>query len=158
MSEEENKNCGRPMNILLVEDNKADVKIALRAFNESKLKNKVYVVKDGQEALDYIFGEGQYRDRKKFPLPDLILLDINMPRVDGFQVLDRLKNDLQYNFIPVVMLTSSKNEEDIAKSYKIGASSYIPKPVSYEEFLKVVDGFNYYWHTANKLPDLNRSK
>lgn len=139
-------------NILLVEDQQADIKITLRAFAKLKLKNNIYVVNDGQEALDFIYHQGKYVDKNKFPRPDLILLDIKMPKMDGFQVLERLKNDLQYNFIPVIMLTSSKNEEDIAKSYKKGAASFIPKPVNYTEFVKIIEGFNFYWSTMNKLP------
>ena len=145
------------MNILLVEDNTADVKIAVRAFSNAKLENDIYVVSDGQEALDFIYHEGRYRDKEEFPRPDLILLDIKMPKVDGFQVLEKLKADLQYNFIPVVMLTSSKDEEDIAKSYRKGAASYIPKPVSYKDFVKVVDVIILYWHNINKLPHIDIS-
>lgn len=152
MAEKLNKKEDRPMNILLVEDNPADAKIALRAFAKSKLRNEIYVVNDGQEALDFIYHEGKYIDKEKFSTPDLILLDIKIPKLDGFQVLERLKQDLQYNFIPVIMLTSSKNEADIAKSYRGGAASYIPKPINYEEFVNVVDGFNYYWRVINKLP------
>ena len=84
--------------------------------------------------------------------PDLMILDVMMPHKDGFEVLKILKESLEYSFIPVIMFTSSKNEEDIARSYKSGAASYIPKPVDYEEFVKIVDGFNYYWRVMNKLP------
>ena len=150
-SEKKNRNA-RPMNILLVEDNEADIKITLRAFAKSTLKSNIYVAKDGQEALDFLCHNGKYEDKERFPRPDLILLDIKMPKVDGFQVLESLKNDLEYSSIPVIMLTSSRNEEDIARSYKYGAASFIPKPVSYEEFVKVVDGFNVYWYSINKLP------
>jgi CheY-like chemotaxis protein len=147
------------INILLVEDNEADVQIAARAFSKSKRKNNIYVVNDGQEALDFIYHKGKYQDKEKFPIPDLILLDIKIPKLDGFQVLERIKNNLEYNYIPVVMLTSSKDEEDIAKSYRNGAASFIPKPVNYEEFVKIVDGFNFYWHAISKLPSPNhRSK
>jgi two-component system response regulator len=148
----------RPMDILLAEDNIADVKIALRAFAKSKLKNKIYVVSNGRETLDFIYHTGKYQDKEKFPTPDLILLDIKMPKLDGFQVLERIKSDLQYSYIPVIMLTSSRNEEDIAKSYKNGAASFIAKPVDYEEFVKIVDGFNYYWHIINRLsaPDADK--
>ena len=145
----------RQINILLVEDNEADVHITLRAFSKLKMKNIVFVVNDGQEALDFVRHQGRYEDKTKFPLPDLILLDIKLPKLDGFQVLEDLKKDLQYNFIPVIMLTSSRNEEDIAKSYRRGAAGFIPKPVSYDEFVKVVEGFNFYWQSINKLPDPN---
>jgi len=147
--------CNKPIDILLVEDNEADVKITLRAFAKVRLKNNIYVVHDGEEALDFIYHEGKYQDKNKFPKPNLILLDIKLPKLDGFQVLEKLKNDLQYNFIPVIMLTSSKDEEDVARSYRSGAASFIPKPVSYEDFVKVVDGFSVYWYTINKLPNPN---
>ena len=132
-----------PIDILLVEDNEADVKITLRAFQKARIKNNVQVVNDGQAALDFM---------KKFPRPDLILLDINMPKLSGFEVLKKLKADPKVSFIPVVMLTSSKSEEDVLKSYQNGAVSFIPKPVASEAFAKVVDGFNFYWHIINKLP------
>lgn len=142
--------------ILLAEDNEADVKITLRAFKKAKLQNNIYVVNNGQDALDFIYHQGEYKDKQRFPRPDLILLDINMPKMDGFQVLEKLKVDEQYNFIPVVMLTSSKSEEDIVKSYSHGAASYISKPVDYERFVEIVDGFNFYWQIINQLPNGKR--
>ena len=140
------------IDILLVEDNEADIEITLRAFEKGKLRNKLSVVRDGQEALDFIHHEGAYRDEEKYPRPDLILLDIRMPKMDGLEVLKKLKSDPKYSCLPVVIFTSSKNEEDVTQSYCGGAVSYIPKPVSYEDFRKVVDGFNFYWHVVNKLP------
>jgi len=142
----------RSMNILLVEDNEADVKITLRAFKKAELKNNMFIVNNGEEALKYIRNEGEYEDKDEHPVPDIILLDINMPKADGFQVLDTLKNDPKYCSIPVIILTSSKREEDIIKSYKKGAASYIHKPVNYGDFVKVVEGFNFYWHLINRLP------
>ena len=147
-----------PIDILLVEDDEADIEITLRAFEKGKLRNNISVVRDGQEALDFIYHEGAYRDGKLYPRPDLILLDIRMPKMDGFEVLKKLKSDPQYSYIPVAMLTSSKNEEDILQSYRNGAVSYIPKPVSYGDFQKVVDGFNFYWHIINKLPDGSKQR
>lgn len=144
------------IDILLVEDDEADVGITLRAFEKGKLKNNIYVVRDGQEALDFFSHQGKYQDKEKYPRPDLVLLDIRMPKMDGFEVLKRLKADAHTNFIPVVMLTSSKNEEDVVKSYADGAASYIPKPVSYDDFAKAVDAFNFYWCLINKLPDHKR--
>lgn len=142
----------KPINILLVEDSDADIKIALRAFAKVKLKNNIYVVHDGQEALDFIYHKAQYEDTEKYPVPDLILLDINMPKLNGFEVLKAIKNDLNYSYIPVIMLTSSQNEKDIATSYRFGAASYIPKPVCYDNFVEIVDGFTFYWRSINKLP------
>jgi CheY-like chemotaxis protein len=153
MSQQKDNN---PIDILIVEDNIADVKIILRAFAELELKNNIYVVNDGQEALDFIHHQNKYQDQSRYPTPDLILLDIKMPKLDGFQVLERLKNDLQYNCIPVIMLTSSKDEEDVAKSYKKGATGFIPKPVNYKDFIKVIEGFNFYWRIINKLPDKHK--
>ena len=143
----------RLLDILLVEDNEADVKITLRAFEKAKLKHRVHVANDGQEALDFIRHQGKYKDSSELPTPDLIILDIKMPKVDGFGVLEGLKEDSRYKHIPVIMLTSSRNEQDILKSYKSGASSFIPKPVKYEDFVKVVDIINSYWNTISRLPN-----
>ena len=118
-----------------------------------KFENKLFIVNDGQEALDFLFHRGRYEDKCEYPRPDIVLLDINMPKMDGIEVLKSIKDDLELNFIPVIMLTSSKEEEDIVGSYRAGASSFMQKPVGYEEFVKFVDGFNTYWHTINKLPN-----
>ncbi len=149
---------GKTIDILLAEDNEADIKITLRAFDKAKIKNNVFVVRNGQEALDFVYHRGQYQDQHKYPRPDLILLDIAMPKVDGLEALKKLKSDEETYFIPVVMLTSSKNEQDVMKSFKNGAASYIQKPVTYDEFAKVVDVFNVYWHIVNKLPDGKRPR
>ncbi|PIU40876.1 MAG: two-component system response regulator [Candidatus Omnitrophica bacterium CG07_land_8_20_14_0_80_42_15] len=146
------KVTSKPMNILLAEDNEADVKITLRAFSGSKFKNNIYVVKNGQEVLDFIYNCGKYQDRYRFPAPHLVILDINMPGVDGFGVLEKLKKDPKYNFIPIIMLTSSKDENDVLRSYKSGANSFIQKPLDYKEFAKIVDGFSFYWCHINRLP------
>ena len=148
----------KPIDILLVEDNETDVKITLRAFSKVAIKNTIHVVNDGQEALDFMHHEGNYQDKEKFPRPDLILLDINLPKVDGFQVLEELKKDIRFNYIPVVMLTSSRDQEDIARSYRDGAASFIPKPLNYDDFVKVVEGFIFYWNVMNKLPNPDLSK
>ncbi|OGW80257.1 MAG: hypothetical protein A3G33_06180 [Omnitrophica bacterium RIFCSPLOWO2_12_FULL_44_17] len=144
---------GKPINILLAEDNEADVKITLRAFDKARLKNNIFVVRDGEEALDFIYHRGKYSDATRYPKLDLVLLDIKMPKVDGLEVLKKLKSDPVFKMLPVVMLTSSKNEQDIVTSYMDGASSYIPKPVSFQEFIEVVNGFNFYWQIISKLPD-----
>lgn len=150
---ENNQINNSPINILLAEDNEADVKIALRAFSKASIKNNIYVVNDGQETLDFLYHRGKYEDKNKFSRPDLIILDIKMPKIDGFGVLAEVKKDLQYNFIPVIMLTSSKAEEDVMKSYRYGAASFIQKPVNYDDFVKVVEGINSYWNIINKLPN-----
>lgn len=143
----------KPIDILLVEDSEADVKITLRAFKKARLQNNIYVVSDGQEALEFIYHQGQYQDKDKSPRPGLILLDINMPRVSGFEFLEKIKKDDEFKQIPIIMLTSSISDQDVLMSYGSGASSYIQKPVNYEEFVKVVEGFNFYWHIVNKLPE-----
>lgn len=142
----------KPINILLVEDNEADIKITLRAFERGKIKNNIFTVKNGQEALDFIHKRGSYENDRDLPVPDLILMDIVMPKMSGLETLQKLKEDPEFDHIPVVMLTSSKNENDVVKSYKYGAVSYIPKPVNYEDFIKIIDGFNLYWHIINILP------
>lgn len=143
----------KPIDILLVEDTEADIKITLRAFKKARLRNNIYVCHNGQEALDFLYHQGDYKDAQQYPRPDLILLDINMPKLNGFEVLQKIKADPAYCAIPVVMLTSSKNESDIVSSYQKGATSFIQKPVEYEDFVKVVEGFNFYWNIVNKLPD-----
>lgn len=143
----------KPIDILLVEDNEADIKITLRAFKKARLRNNIYVCHNGQEALDFLYHQGDYKDSQQYPRPDLILMDINMPKLNGFEVLQKIKADAAYAAIPVIMLTSSRNESDIVVSYQKGATSYIQKPVEYEDFVKVVEGFNFYWNIVNKLPD-----
>lgn len=143
---------GMPLNILLAEDNEADVKIALRTFNNAKLKNNIFVVNDGQDCLDFVRHQGVYQDAVKYPRPDMILLDINMPRVDGFGVLKALKTDKDYCSIPAIVLSASKNQHDVSQAYLNGANSFIQKPVSYEEFVSFIECFNHYWHILNKLP------
>ena len=142
-----------PLNILLVEDSPTDVKITLRAFQSAQIKNTFFSVHDGQGALDFIYHQGEYQDEQKFPRPDLILLDINLPKVDGFTVLQRIKEDKQFCQIPMVMLTSSKNQQDILKCYQYGASGYIQKSVSYDTFCGIVEIFNKYWHHVSRVPE-----
>lgn len=143
----------KPIDILLVEDTEADIKITLRAFKKARLRNNIYVCHNGQEALDFIYHQGDYKDANQYPRPDLILMDINMPKLTGYEVLQKLKADAHYCMIPIIMLTSSKSEEDIVKSYQKGATSYIQKPVEYEAFVHIVEGFNFYWNIVNKLPE-----
>jgi CheY-like chemotaxis protein len=143
---------GQQLDILLVEDNEADIKLTLIAFESGNFPNRIHVVQDGEEALNYIYGRGNFEDREKYPVPDIILLDINLPKFNGFTVLKQLKNDPEFHKIPVIILTSSSYENDIASSYNFGATSYIQKPVDFEEFYEIVSGFNTYWHKINKLP------
>jgi len=138
--------------ILLVEDNRMDVELTLDAFREARLANAINVVHNGEEALNYVFGRAEYGDRDKYPLPDMILLDLNMPRVDGFEVLRQLKATPIIKRIPVIILTSSREDGDRALSYDIGANSYLVKPVSFEGFLHVVRQIDGYWFSLNVAP------
>lgn len=142
----------REINILLAEDNPVDVEITQEAFKMGKLSNKIFVVKDGQEALDFLFHKGQYQDKITYPTPDLILLDIKMPKVDGLQVLERIKQDDELKRLPAIVLTVSDREADIIKAYDSGVNSYIIKPVRFNEFLNLVARVKEYWITITKLP------
>lgn len=140
--------------ILLVEDNQMDVILTLDAFREAKLKNTIHVARNGQEALDYLFGKDKFANREEYPIPSLILLDLKMPGIDGFEVLRQVKGTERLKRIPVIILTSSKEEGDRALSYDIGANSYLLKPVSFDGFTDVVRKIDDYWFTLNiKPPD-----
>jgi CheY-like chemotaxis protein len=138
--------------ILLVEDNRMDVELTLDAFKEARLDNTVHVARNGQEALDYLFGRGEYADRDEYPVPDLILLDLKMPGLGGHEVLRRIKRTPVLKRIPVIVLTSSREEGDRALSYDRGANSYLVKPVSFEGFLDVVREIGSYWLSLNVKP------
>ena len=140
--------------ILLVEDNPNDVELTLRAFKKSNLENKVYVVTDGAEALDFIFCTGAYADRNIKSPPKVILLDLKLPKVDGKEVLRRVKLDKRTKVIPVVIMTSSQEESDIVESYHLGANSYIVKPIDFEKFGHVIAGLGMYWIFINKKPPI----
>jgi CheY-like chemotaxis protein len=142
----------RPAHILLVEDNRLDIELTLDAFKEARLGNSVYVAKNGEEAMDYLLGRRQFGDREEYPLPDIILLDLKMPGMDGFEVLRRVKAEPEVKRIPVIILTSSREEGDLALSYDCGANSYLTKPVSFEGFLKVVQQVQDYWLILNIGP------
>jgi CheY-like chemotaxis protein len=142
----------RPAHILLVEDNRLDIELTLDAFREAHLGNTMHVAKSGEEALAYLFGREPYADRKQYPLPDIILLDLKMPGIDGFEVLRQVKNAPELKRLPVIILTSSREEGDRALSYDCGANSYLVKPVSFEGFLKVVEEVQSYWLILNVGP------
>ena len=142
----------RLAHILLVEDNRMDIELTLDAFREARLLNEIHVAPNGQTALDYLFGRGQYTDREAHPLPNLILLDLKLPGIDGFEVLRQLKATPVLKRLPVVILTSSKEEGDRALSYDIGANSYLVKPVSFDGFLDVVRLIEGYWLSLNVAP------
>ena len=142
----------KPAQILLVEDNRMDVELTLDAFREAKLLNTIHIASDGQEALDYLFGHGPYADRSAFPQPNLVLLDLKLPGIDGFEVLRQIKSTPILKRLPVVILTSSKEEGDRALSYDHGANSYLVKPVSFDGFLGVVRQIEGYWLSLNVAP------
>lgn len=137
-----------PIQILLVEDNPGDVFLAKEALKASKVYSNLNVVRDGQEALDYLTGKG-YPDAVR---PDLILLDLNLPKKNGYEVLAEIKNDPNLNRIPVVILTSSGEENDIIKTYSLHANAYITKPVDLNQFIKIVNSIEDFWFTVVKLP------
>lgn len=135
--------------ILLVDDNRLDVELTLDAFREAHLSNSVHVAANGQQALDYLFGRGDYANREKYPLPTIVLLDLKMPGIDGHEVLRQIKSTPGLKRIPVIILTSSKEEGDRVLSYDKGANSFLVKPVSFDGFLEVVKRIEDYWITLN---------
>ena len=144
----------KTVEILLVEDNPNDVELTLHALKENHLSNHIEVVRDGEEALEFIFGTGAYAARNMDNGPKVILLDLKLPKVDGLEVLQRLKSDARTRMIPVVVLTSSREERDIVESYKLGVNSYIVKPVDFEQFTEAVRNLGLYWLLLNQPPTL----
>lgn len=142
--------------ILLVEDNPDDVALTLRALRKNNILNEVIVVNDGAEALDSLFGSGLYAGVGP-RLPDVVLLDLKLPKVDGFEVLRRIRSDARTKLLPVVILTSSKEEQDLANGYALGANSYIRKPVDFEQFAEAVRQLGLYWLVLNERPPLKRT-
>ena len=142
----------KPAHILLVEDNRMDVELTLDAFREARLGNTIHVCGNGQQALDYLYGRETYTDRTRYPLPDLILLDLKLPGVNGHEVLRQIKSEPLIKRIPVVILTSSREDGDRALSYDLGVNSYLVKPVSFENFLQIVREASTYWLVVNVSP------
>ena len=138
--------------ILLVEDNPDDVELTLRAFRKSKIANEVVVARDGVEALDYLFATGTHAGRDNSSLPQLVLLDLKLPRLDGLQVLERIRGNPKTKLLPVVILTSSTEPPDLLTGYSLGANSYIRKPVDFQEFLVAVRRLGLYWLLLNQPP------
>ncbi|MCL5238247.1 MAG: response regulator [Nitrospirae bacterium] len=141
--------------ILLVEDNPNDVELTLRALRKHNLTNKVFVVKDGAEALEYIFAAGAYAERNIREHPRVIFLDLKLPKVDGLEILRRIRSDERTKTIPVVVLTSSREERDIIESYRLGVNSYVVKPVNFEKFVEAVTELGLYWMVLNQPPVRN---
>jgi CheY-like chemotaxis protein len=138
--------------ILLVEDNPDDVDLTLRAFRKSKIANEIVVARDGIEALDYLFATGQHAGRDISSLPQLVLLDLKLPRLDGLQVLERIRANPKTKLLPVVILTSSTEQPDLLTGYSLGANSYIRKPVDFQEFVIAVRRLGLYWLLLNQPP------
>lgn len=147
----------RQVEILLVEDNKDDVELTLHALRKENLANNIHVARDGEEALEFLFCSGSYAERSFEHPPRLILLDLKLPKVDGMEVLKRLKEDPRTKTIPVVILTSSKEERDLVSSYNLGANSYIQKPVDFDQFRNTVKEAGLYWLVINQRPESNRA-
>jgi two-component system response regulator len=151
-----NETAMRNKVILLVEDNSDDEKLTVRAFKKKNISNPVVVARDGLEALDYVFGTGAHAGRNANDVPAVILLDLKLPKVDGLEVLKRVRADSRTKHVPVVILTSSKEEQDLVSSYDLGANSYIRKPVDFEKFVEVAGTLGLYWLLFNEPPPTSR--
>jgi CheY-like chemotaxis protein len=143
---------GAPFEILLVEDNPDHVELIRRSFAENRVANRLRTVADGQAALDYMFQRGIYSDSENYPRPDVILLDLRLPKVDGLEVLRQIKADEGLQGIPVVILTTSAADQDIIQAYNHSANSYLVKPVSFERFTQLMEDLGYYWLGWNRYP------
>ncbi len=140
------------VDILLVEDNPNDTELTLRALRKNNLTNTIVHVRDGEEALDYLFAKGKFAGRNVSASPRLMLLDLKLPKVDGLEVLKAVKADPRTALMPVVILTTSKEDSDVMRSYKLGANSYIVKPVDFTKFIDAVKEIGYYWLLLNEIP------
>jgi CheY-like chemotaxis protein len=138
--------------ILLVEDNPDDEILTVRALKKNNILNDMVVARDGAEALDYLFGAGSYADRDMTVMPQLILLDLKLPKIDGLEVLRRVRGDERTRLLPVVVLTSSSEEQDVIESYRLGANSYIRKPVDFTQFTAAINNLGLYWLVLNVSP------
>lgn len=138
--------------ILLVEDNPDDEALTIRALRKAHVSNEIVVARDGAEALDYLFAKGKYQGRDLAMQPQIVLLDLKLPKIDGLQVLERIRADKRTELIPVVILTTSKEEKDLIGSYRLGANSYVAKPVDFVEFTEAVKSLGMYWLLINERP------
>jgi two-component system response regulator len=139
--------------MLLVEDNPDDEALTLRAFERHRLANTIHVCRDGVEALEALFEDGEQASRARLPLPQVVLLDLKLPRIDGLEVLRRMRAQEQTRRVPVVILTSSNEAQDVARSYDLGANSYVRKPVDFDQFLRAAEQLGLYWLVLNEVPD-----
>ncbi|MCG3146750.1 MAG: Response regulator rcp1 [Verrucomicrobiae bacterium] len=142
----------KPFEILLVEDNPADVEITLEAFRRSRSGNHVAVCRDGEEALDFLFQRGRFAKAGSAPRPDLVLLDLNLPRKSGIEILMQIKTEPALKDIPIVVLTTSDRDDDVRRSYQYGANSYLTKPVQFDDCVKLIADIQQYWLELSKLP------
>ena len=140
--------------VLLVEDNLDDIELTMRAFKKNNIANEIFVVKDGEVALDYLFCKGKHANRDAQAYPQVILLDLKLPKIDGLEVLRRVRADDRTKLLPVVILTSSKEEQDLINGYKLGANSYIRKPVEFEKFVEAIRQLGLYWLILNEAPPI----
>jgi CheY-like chemotaxis protein len=147
-------NESNAVELLLVEDNPEDLELSLRALRKANLVNRIHIARDGAEALEYIFCEGPYVTRQIVDVPKVILLDLKLPKVDGLEVLKRIKSDPRTKMIPIVVLTSSKEQRDVVESYQLGVNSYLVKPVNFERFAEAVREFGLYWLLLNQPPKM----
>ncbi|MEI6215182.1 MAG: response regulator [Desulfuromonadales bacterium] len=143
---------GEPLSILLVEDNQDHAELVMRSMEDFKVGNRIYHVEDGEAALDYLFGRGPYTDRERYPLPNLMLLDLRLPKVDGLQVLKIVKESSELQALPVVILTTSDAERDLAMAYEYHANSYLTKPIDFEKFHQMLKTLGCYWLVWNRCP------
>ncbi len=143
----------RPITILIADDDEEDRLLIQDAFEESKIANPIQYVEDGEELMDYLYRKGKYSDENKFPLPGIVLLDLNMPKKDGREALKEIKSDSKLRKIPVIVLTTSKAEEDIVRSYELGVNSFITKPVSFKGLVEVIQTLSKYWFEIVKLAE-----
>lgn len=145
-----------PKTILLVEDNLDDVELTLLALKKNNIKNEIEVVNDGAEALDFLFSTGKYSGRDLTLLPAMVLLDLNLPKVGGFEVLKQIRDNERTKFLPVVILTSSKHDQDLVEGYSLGVNSYVRKPVDFTQFTEAVRQLGLYWLLLNEVPPIKR--
>lgn len=143
---------GHPVNILFAEDNDSHAKLVLRSLRDHSVANTVYHVRDGEAALDFVFQRGPYADPEQAPRPDIVLLDLRLPRVDGMDVLREIKESPDVSSIPVVILTTSEAEKDVAQAYQLHANSYLVKPIDFASLTKMLGDLGYYWLAWNKSP------